>query len=196
MAVPYWKDRTGGSSHPYIDLRRQPGRIDELPELRRWPALRDAVRRLNSDQSAFRTLGCEHRTERRGDSFLLRAYVQLAFAERDRCFEEVEYYELFHRLAMRSRVDERAGLRHAGSAAEFLLVRTHFGIGVVPEDEHPDAPMRSNPGWSVDFNIACVGDTAGAAQGSAESALRFLVDLALEHSAHPRTPWEFPDQFA
>jgi hypothetical protein len=43
---------------PYIDLRAQPTRIDELPELRHEPRLRPLVHILNFPQGMFMTHGC------------------------------------------------------------------------------------------------------------------------------------------
>jgi hypothetical protein len=42
----------------YVDLKRFPGRVDELKECRRHPALRELLRLLNRPRTALRTVKC------------------------------------------------------------------------------------------------------------------------------------------
>jgi hypothetical protein len=43
----------------YVDLKRFPGRVDELKECRRHPAVRELLRLLNRPKTALRTVKCD-----------------------------------------------------------------------------------------------------------------------------------------
>ena len=55
--IPYWRDEPDG--HSWFDLVANPEAINELPELEREPALKEAVALLNSADSNLETVGCE-----------------------------------------------------------------------------------------------------------------------------------------
>src|ERR1035438_2399740 len=61
--IPYV---THGSTSDYIDLRSQPTRIDELPELNQEPRLKALVSLLNDPSGMFMTQGCWVRKRRPG----------------------------------------------------------------------------------------------------------------------------------
>ena len=43
----------------YFDLKKDPSKIVEIPELRDWPEFQGLIRSVNSDGSFFRTLRCD-----------------------------------------------------------------------------------------------------------------------------------------
>ena len=59
LGVPYDRPQDDPDSHSYLDLRRELHRIDEIPEVRGEPALRNLVSMLNDHNGCFRSLGCE-----------------------------------------------------------------------------------------------------------------------------------------
>jgi hypothetical protein len=59
LGVPYHRDCDDPNSHSYVDLKREPNRIDEIPELRDEPALQRLVVTLNDPRGCFRSIGCE-----------------------------------------------------------------------------------------------------------------------------------------
>ena len=56
LEIP-WADPEDPSLR-YYDLKAHPGRIDSLVEVRRYPILGEALRRLNAPGSSFRTAKC------------------------------------------------------------------------------------------------------------------------------------------
>lgn len=58
LGVPYSRP-DDGVSHAFIDLKLEPGRLDELPEPRRVPELHELLAFLSQPESPFLSLGCE-----------------------------------------------------------------------------------------------------------------------------------------
>ena len=58
LGVPYLRASEDGESSSFVDLKRQPERIDEIPELRSWPELKKLVSEINRPSGIFKTLGC------------------------------------------------------------------------------------------------------------------------------------------
>jgi len=85
LPLPYVPiNHEGHVRYEYIDLREEPERIDELPELKDAPELREAIKTLNGPESVFRTLGCEKAASDFPHPTLKRkfvSYFDLAFAD-------------------------------------------------------------------------------------------------------------------
>jgi hypothetical protein len=56
LAIPYYRDDP--NSHSYVDLKLEPAREMELPELQKNSVLRDLVLTVNA-QTCLQTFGCE-----------------------------------------------------------------------------------------------------------------------------------------
>jgi hypothetical protein len=102
--VPYWEDGDDPrTKHEFIDLRAQPGRVGELPEVHRAVGLRDALLAINGAGSPFRTFGCDFALDRgdfgEGFTHLAHSYIHLGFADPGRCRDRDAYYLAFGRLA-------------------------------------------------------------------------------------------------
>lgn len=97
FGFPYIPEtREDGINYGYVDLKKYPEAIDTLPELSGFPELVDMIRRLNSPESVFRTVGCdtgaldlefEQYTKKVG------CYVHIAFEEFEYNVEQ-KYYDL------------------------------------------------------------------------------------------------------
>jgi hypothetical protein len=59
LGVPY--SRHDPNSHSYVDLKRDPDLIEELPELYNEPEIRRLVIKLNEPDGYFRSIGCERK---------------------------------------------------------------------------------------------------------------------------------------
>jgi hypothetical protein len=83
MCVPYdAREYAGGRNQAYEDLKKDPERIEAIPELASLPALRGFVRTMNARDSAFRTLGCHvMKAQQIPDGFKagIWCYVDIAF---------------------------------------------------------------------------------------------------------------------
>src|SRR5437016_509085 len=95
LGVPYRRNPKDKASHDFIDLRTEPDRIAEIPEVASWPALKDALTTLNSAASKFGTLGCGcwfH--DQKPPRALVRAwcYVDVCFADLRRNADPREFY--------------------------------------------------------------------------------------------------------
>lgn len=58
LGVPYFRPPDDPRSASYVDLKLTPQKIDEVPEARTWPVLRDLLIAINSPQSQLLSVGC------------------------------------------------------------------------------------------------------------------------------------------
>ncbi|NVZ45125.1 hypothetical protein HX780_06730 [Pseudomonas tolaasii] len=68
--------------HPMIWLSREPERIDEIPELKGEPELKEFVRAINGPGLHFETFRCSHRTGTDQGHVIRTMYVALIFRDR------------------------------------------------------------------------------------------------------------------
>ncbi|MGI8923355.1 MAG: hypothetical protein ACR2HJ_04840 [Fimbriimonadales bacterium] len=94
------------NSHPYVSLKEHPGALDELPEPKREPALREALELLNRTDSALESVGCEAwkaDDERSGDGtqqvFRQGSYLALIFSHEQVGHQYSDWFHVFVRLA-------------------------------------------------------------------------------------------------
>ena len=86
--------------HEPVDLRNEPDRVYELPEVERAPGLAPFLQLLNGKSSIFRTLACNYREgcgEKLGHG--VGSYVYLAFKENASCQHCDPYVIVFGRLS-------------------------------------------------------------------------------------------------
>lgn len=103
LCLPYAAERSHDRvNHGYFDLRRNPIRISEVPELDGWPELAEMVRIANDRDSLFRTLGCEVVLMDLDDDPMLQkklvSYVDIAFEILSLNTEKENYYRLYRRF--------------------------------------------------------------------------------------------------
>lgn len=58
LGVPYFRSPDDPHSVSYINLKLTPEKIDEVPETKKWPVLRDLLIAINSPQSQLMSVGC------------------------------------------------------------------------------------------------------------------------------------------
>lgn len=68
LGVPYSRPPDDPSSHSYIDLKKEPWRLDEIPELRDDAALKRVVMKINEQGGFFRSIGCERWADERNSA--------------------------------------------------------------------------------------------------------------------------------
>jgi hypothetical protein len=97
LGIPYF--RPGPDSHDYLDLKREPQRADEIPELRKNPVLLDVVTTINVSTN-LETFGCESWMQHPWTGspwpevkFRMGSYVDLAFFDA-RKFDRSAYEQM------------------------------------------------------------------------------------------------------
>lgn len=58
LGVPYFRAPDDQDSASYIDLKLTPEKIDDVPEAREWPVIRELLIAINSPQSQLLSIGC------------------------------------------------------------------------------------------------------------------------------------------
>lgn len=58
LGVPYWRDPADTASAGFIDLKQEPHRLGEIPEVKGWPSLYRLLAELNAAESQLMSLGC------------------------------------------------------------------------------------------------------------------------------------------
>lgn len=97
LGVPYWRSEDDLKSHSYIDLKQQPERSAELPEIQDWPELKIAIDKINGHR-LFKTLGCGswvHETES-PDQIQFTSYIAFCYDQMKLNEDAQAYYRLFH----------------------------------------------------------------------------------------------------
>jgi hypothetical protein len=115
--IPYfhpWQD--ANTRHEYVDLRENPEKIDELPEMRQSSEFRQMILAINAPVTLFRTFGCEFKCEPdesllevakqrlvidRSESLsphLVISYIHVGFADLPRCKSADDFYVVCGRL--------------------------------------------------------------------------------------------------
>jgi hypothetical protein len=98
LGIPYFRDDP--ESHNYETLREKPTAIDQLPELRKAPALYDFIKEINSSASIFQTFGCakwqQPWSHPQFPDFPIRSgsYIDIAFADVNRCRTQERLWKL------------------------------------------------------------------------------------------------------
>lgn len=81
IGVPYSRPAADPNSHSYVDLKQDPEGITQIPEIRDWPELEDALRALNAPEAPYRTIGCEKSAIKQADgAHGVSGYVEIALA--------------------------------------------------------------------------------------------------------------------
>ena len=80
--MPQPRQERESSNFGYFDLKKDMRLIDDIPELKTRPEMRSLVEELNSENSFFRSVGCdawELENQPRAGEWVSRGYVQVAF---------------------------------------------------------------------------------------------------------------------
>lgn len=80
--LPQPRQERESSNFGYFDLKKDMRLIDDIPELKTRPEMRSLVEELNSENSFFRSVGCdawELENQPRAGEWVSRGYVQVAF---------------------------------------------------------------------------------------------------------------------
>lgn len=58
LGIPYHRDSEDRTSHSFVDLKHEPELLDEIPEARDEPALRELLLAINDGDGLFKSVGC------------------------------------------------------------------------------------------------------------------------------------------
>lgn len=97
FGVPYWRPDDDPTSRSYMDLKAQPERSAELPEVQGWPELKTAIDKINAHRG-FKTLGCGswvHETDL-PDCIQFTSYIGFCYDQMNLNADAQAYYGLFH----------------------------------------------------------------------------------------------------
>ena len=157
LGVPYYRDASDTSSASYIDLKREPHRVDEIPEAREWDSLRRLLNRLNAPQSQLMSLGCGvfiYPPDPPTAAWNAYAYVGYCFADLARNEDAATFFPQFFHFSQHHR-------RHQEPTTDlFFELRP---TGFYEQNAH---------GFSVDFIVK--------AFGNSESELRLFITRHLD----------------
>lgn len=151
LGIPYFKHDAG--SHSYVNLREEPQRIDEIPELKECPTFRDFVAALNSSQSPFQTFGCDKgkhdwsHAQYSGCTVRYGSYLDVAFVDREISHVD-SYRDLIRRFRQHASENHASGfhsMMHVYCAVRptvspngnwWTLSLHNFGVGRADDEAH------------------------------------------------------------
>ncbi len=125
LGVPYWRDPDEATSAGYIDLKREPHRLHEVPELKEWPSLHRLLLQLNAAESQLMSLGCgvfiyppKAGSQPQWSAY---SYVGYCFADLSRTADAGVYFPQFFHFSQRY-----AAQANTGANVFFELRETGF----------------------------------------------------------------------
>ncbi len=167
IVVP-WSDDAGACS--YVDLRSDPDRVSQIPEVTHWPELRSALLLLNAKASGLRTSKCDawqlSDEEKSLDfgpvAFGTGSYIDI-LALQDKLFATVD--------------DQVALLKRIATSL----------IHVEPEDARAELILRpawydNAPGFGMTVYVYGYGDNVGHARKCWATALANVVQVLLQET--------------
>jgi hypothetical protein len=173
LVLPYVRNfDEGRTNHGFRDTRGRPELIDEIVEAGASPALKELLRSLAQPASKYFSIGCDLRTWPPADPddlYQAAGYIQLLSA--DLAHEAIHRRRqmLFGR-ALEAHLDNRVG-------DDEWVVR--FAVAMVGAAEL-GGPEQV---WSPVIEFSALGETAAAAEASAERLMQALRDLVAPASA-------------
>jgi hypothetical protein len=166
FGVPYYRPPEDSNSASFIDLKKQPERISEIPELRDWTELRNVIRAAN-ESSNFKTLGCaEFVYDQDSPQYMLLTYVDFCFAKPELNHDQPNFYDLFHRFT---------------EYVETLTPPDNLVIKI--ELRRTDYYDENIAGWCMEYWVQGFGNTREEAREIPNVGLQILHDfLQVENS--------------
>lgn len=162
LGIPYSRPENDSSSRSYIDLKEEPDRSGELPEVQGWPELKTAIDKINAHKM-FRTLGCASWVDDTNSPDSIRAvsYIGFCFLEIERNRDALSYYGLFHHFAVF--LSQRTLPKDL--AMHFVVKMTGFNGG------------KLLVGWSSELHVQGFGPSVEEARTNANLAFSLLTEF-------------------
>ena len=170
FGIPYRPNvRSEGENFGYFDLKRDLGRIDDIPELRDWPPLRKMVQTVNEPTSFFRTVACDTGIlDTSGDPPLKRVgcYFRIAFEILKWNLDKENYHYLFDAIYQRC-------------SSTRLTNKVVVAGGIKPTHFNDHGVF----GWTLMIDVSGYAPTEQEARESWTQAMELLENIFIEISA-------------
>ena len=175
IGIPYLAvDRPDGNrNHGYIDLKRNPGRVEEIPELEDVPEFKGLVRELNHPRSIVRSLSVEKALGPNADALFnrkLTSFVRICFEILPWNFDDENYRRLFDMF--------KDGTERIPNTPELLIIE--FEVDPASFQDH------NATGWALTIWTNGFGRTDQEARENWGTGLSILQDFF----AHQRKTFE------
>jgi len=145
LGIPYWREPSDAASAGYIDLKGEPHRLDEVPEIKGWPSLHELLGQLNTAESHLMSLGCGVFIYPPNGSSQLQwsafAYVGYCFADLSQLTDARIYFPHFFHFC-----------RH-------YAAQTNTGANVFFELRETGFYDRNAQGFSLDYVVRAEADS-------------------------------------
>jgi hypothetical protein len=167
LVLPYvWNFEDGRSNHGFQDVRGRPELVDAIMEAGTSPALKELLRALAQPACRYFSIGCDLRTwppAEEGDLYQAAGYIQLLSSDLDH--DAIQR----RRQMMLGRALEQHLDAHVGD--DEWVVR--FAVAQVDTADLGGPELV----WSPVIEFSALGESAAAAEASAERLLRTLRGL-------------------
>jgi hypothetical protein len=175
LPVPYYRP-TDGESHPYIDLRENPERIQDIPEAKDFPELQEFFKEVNGEGSFFRTLACitiPQEIPNPNFPYEMRSYVDVAFVPWEWGGDAVNDFKVFYNFTKSvHEIKKEHGDEVPENVNVYLNLKTSHNSDL------------NVPFWCMEWWIMAYGKTQDEAREAWRATLRLLQDFLLAISPH------------
>jgi hypothetical protein len=185
LEIP-WRDSEGRLQ--YVDLRNEPGGIERIPEAQLFPALRQFLLDVNSQQSPWQTAKCDVWEEAAepaenfyGACFARHCYVDLVLTGEARSLRDsLEAHErLAQRIAQMLEADDELE-----AMAEIVVRRCYFHRAAPSDEPHAPHDETSDAGYCLTLYLSGFGASAGEAAERWSEAVQAAAKCLLQLPPH------------
>lgn len=172
LGIPYMREESDKSSYGFIDLRKEPEKINLIPEVTDWPDVKQTVIKLNDPKGLFKTLGCAEFQYENCDRPYLVTYVGFCFENAEFRLDKFNYYELFHRLTE---------FVNGKAFPDELTIKMELRRTAFYEEKEENIA-----GWSMDYFLLGVGTTKNERRRIPNFGYKLLCDfMAIQNQMIP-----------
>lgn len=177
--VPYAsakKREDGTQNFGFFDIKKYPGKIKKIPELKNEPELTKFIVDLNKD-TCFATSGCGIFKQVYDPNQTYWSFVNIHFADFELNKKESNYIDLIGRfLVGYSEVD----LEFENAIIEFVLNPTNFhDMEKFKKGAMPSERTVLFPGWSLNVKVLGIGKEEETAKGLWQIGLHNVEEFLL-----------------
>lgn len=180
LPVPFFRPEDG-ESHPYVDLRENPQKIEDIPEAKDFPELQDFFRAVNGENSFFRTLASitmPREIPSPKSPYEMRSYVDVTFVPWEWGGNAAQNFVIFFQFTeFIHGLKTNQGLENLAGVSVYLNLK----------------PSRNQdlgiPFWCMEWWIISRGKTQEEAREGWRATLQLLQQFLLEIS--PSTEEEY-----
>lgn len=170
--VPYAREKAredGSQNFGFMNVKKFPGQLKNIPELKKMPVLGDFVESVNAE-SNLSTYGCEYSANNLENQTEVWSYVNMNFEDDEMNKSKEHYLDLISRFIAHAKED-----KIEFAVVEFIINPTQFhDREKVKKGAKPSEKTVLYQGWSLNIKVTGFAETLELAMGSWMHGILFM----------------------